>query len=107
LRRVVDFEAILLKVTKEVSGTQAVHMRFVALLVWLRGGWCCGCLRPDVIVALPDIAYLLTCGWGSCSELLLPASGFGSVGVLALHTLFVCLSIFRWYIRRDDQDLAI
>jgi hypothetical protein len=30
-----------------------------------------------------------------------------SVGVLALHTLFVCLSILRWYICGDNQDLAI
>jgi hypothetical protein len=29
------------------------------------------------------------------------------VGVLALHTLFICLSDLRWYICRDNQDLAI
>jgi hypothetical protein len=34
---VVDFVAILLKVPLEVSGTQAVSMRFIALLVWLMG----------------------------------------------------------------------
>jgi hypothetical protein len=31
----------------------------------------------------------------------------GSVGVLALYALFICLSVLRWYIRGDDQDLAI
>jgi hypothetical protein len=30
-----------------------------------------------------------------------------NVGVLALHALFVGLSALRWYIRRDNQDLAI
>jgi hypothetical protein len=27
--------------------------------------------------------------------------------VLALHTLFVCLSVLRWYFCGDNQDLAI
>jgi hypothetical protein len=31
----------------------------------------------------------------------------GGVGVLALYTLLICLSILRWYIRGDNQDLAI
>jgi hypothetical protein len=31
----------------------------------------------------------------------------GGVGVLALYALLICLSVLRWYIRRDDQDLAI
>jgi hypothetical protein len=103
LRRVVDFEAIPLKVSQEVSGAHAVRTRFVLLRVC----WCCRCLRPDVVVALPGVACLLTCSLGSCSEFLLPTSGSAGVGVLALHTLFVYFSILRWYICRDDQDLAI
>jgi hypothetical protein len=38
---------------------------------------------------------------------LLPTSSSGGVGVPALQVLFACFSILRWYIRRDDQDLAI
>jgi hypothetical protein len=38
---------------------------------------------------------------------LLPTNSSGSIGVLALLALFICLSILRWYICRDDQDLAI
>jgi hypothetical protein len=75
------------------------------LLAWLRGGWCY--LRPDVVVDLPGVGYLLTYGWGSYNEFLLPTSSSGGVGVLALLPLFICFSVLRWYIRRDDQDLAI
>jgi hypothetical protein len=64
-------------------------------------------LCPDVVVALPGVAYLLTCSWGSCSEFLLLTSSSGGVGVPSLQALFACFSILRWYIRRDDQDLAI
>jgi hypothetical protein len=38
---------------------------------------------------------------------LLSSDGSGSIGVLKLLTLFICFSILRQYIRRDDQDLAI
>jgi hypothetical protein len=38
LRKVVDFKAIPLKVPPEVSGTQEIRTRFIALLAWLRGG---------------------------------------------------------------------
>jgi hypothetical protein len=38
---------------------------------------------------------------------LLPTNSSGSVGVLAFLALFICLSILRWYIYRDNQDLAI
>jgi nickel-dependent lactate racemase len=31
----------------------------------------------------------------------------GGIGVFTFQTLFVCLSILRWYISRDNQDLAI
>jgi hypothetical protein len=103
LRRVVDFEANPLKVPQEVFGMQADRTRFMLLRVC----WCCGCLHPDVVVALPGVACVLTCGWGSCSKFLLPTSGSAGVGVLTLHTLFVCFSILRWYICRDDQDLVI
>jgi hypothetical protein len=29
------------------------------------------------------------------------------VGILALYTLFICFSVLRWYIRRDNHDLEI
>jgi hypothetical protein len=38
---------------------------------------------------------------------LLSSNGSGSVGVLALLALLIGFSILRWYIRRNDQDLAI
>jgi hypothetical protein len=38
---------------------------------------------------------------------LLSSNSSGSVGVFSLLTLCVCLSVLRWYICRDDQDLAI
>jgi hypothetical protein len=38
---------------------------------------------------------------------LLSSDGSGSISILTLSTLFICLSILRRYIRRDDQDLAI
>jgi hypothetical protein len=38
---------------------------------------------------------------------LLSSNSSGSVGVLTLLALFICLSILRWYICRDDQDLVI
>jgi hypothetical protein len=38
---------------------------------------------------------------------LFSSDGSGSIGVLTLLTLFICFSILRWYVRRDDQDLAI
>jgi hypothetical protein len=103
LRRDVDFEAIPLKVPQEVFGTQAVRTRFMLLRVC----WCFGCLLLDVVVVLPGVACLLTCGWGSCSEFLLPTSSSAGVGVLSLHALSACFSILRWYVYGDDQDLAI
>jgi hypothetical protein len=38
---------------------------------------------------------------------LLLSNSSGSVGVFSLLTLCVCLSVLRWYICRDDQDMAI
>jgi hypothetical protein len=38
---------------------------------------------------------------------LLLSDSSSSVGVLTLLELLICFSILRWYIRRDDQDLAI
>jgi hypothetical protein len=38
---------------------------------------------------------------------LLSSNSSSGVGVLALLVLFICLSILRWYICRDNQDLAI
>jgi hypothetical protein len=103
LRGAIDFEAITLKVPQEVSSTQAVRTRFTPLRVC----WCRGCLLPDVVVALPNIGYVLTYDWSSCSEFLLPTSSSCGIGVLALYALFVCFSVLRWYVRRDNQDLAI
>jgi hypothetical protein len=97
---------VLLKVPQEVSGVQVASSRLM-LLMLLMGRWSCRCLHPDVVVALSGVACVLTCSRGSCSMLLLPACSFIGVGVLALHALFICFSILRWYIRRDDQDLAI
>jgi hypothetical protein len=64
-------------------------------------------MHLDVFVAMPGVAYMLSCGWGNCTELLLPASNSIGVGVLTLHALFICLSVLGWYIPRDDQDLVI
>jgi hypothetical protein len=66
LRGVVDFVVVLLKVPKEVFGTQAVSTRFIALLVWLRVWWSCWCLHPDIVIALTGIACMLTYSWGGC-----------------------------------------
>jgi hypothetical protein len=111
LWRVVDFKAISLKIPQEVSSAQAVRTRLIVLLACLRGGWCCGCLLPDVVVELPKVdwllTWLLTYGWDSCSEFLLPTNSSGGVGVLALLVLFIRFSVLKWYIHRDDQDLAI
>jgi hypothetical protein len=38
---------------------------------------------------------------------LLSSNSSGSVGILSLLTLRICLSVLRWYICRDDQDLEI
>jgi hypothetical protein len=38
---------------------------------------------------------------------LLSPDGSGSIGVFTFLTLLICFSILRWWIRRDDQDLAI
>jgi hypothetical protein len=38
---------------------------------------------------------------------LLPSDSSGGVGVFTLLTLYVCFSVLRWYICRDNQDLAI
>jgi hypothetical protein len=37
----------------------------------------------------------------------LSSDSSGSVGIFTLLTLRVCFSFLRWYICRDDQDLAI
>jgi hypothetical protein len=38
---------------------------------------------------------------------LLSSDGSNGISVLTFLTLFVCFSILRRYIRRDDQDLVI
>jgi hypothetical protein len=37
----------------------------------------------------------------------LPTSSSVSIVILALHTLFICLSFLGWYIHKEDQDLAV
>jgi hypothetical protein len=49
----------------------------------------------------------LACNWGRNGELLLSPDGSGGIGVFTLLSLLVCFSILWWYVRRDDQDLAI
>jgi hypothetical protein len=61
--------------------------------------WSCGCLRPDVVV--------LTCGWSSYNKSLLSMSSSVGIGVLSFHALCIRFAILRWYICRDDQELAI
>jgi hypothetical protein len=38
---------------------------------------------------------------------LLLSDSSGSIGVFMLLTLLISIPILRWYIRRNDQDLAI
>jgi hypothetical protein len=38
---------------------------------------------------------------------LLSSDSSGSIDVFTLLTLFICFSILRWYIRKDDQGLTI
>jgi hypothetical protein len=56
-------------------------------------------------VDLTDIGQLEVCAWGI--DLLLSSDSSGGISVFTLLTLRVCFSILRWYICRDDQDLAI
>jgi hypothetical protein len=56
-------------------------------------------------IDLSDIGQLEVCTWGS--DLLLSLDNTGDVGVFTLLTLRVCFSVLRWYICRDDKDLAI
>jgi hypothetical protein len=107
LRRTVNFKAITLKVSKEVSGTYSVGVMLIVVTPLLRGGRCRRCLLPGVVIHLSDIGRLLTCTWDSGRKLLLSSNSLGSVGVLVLLVLLICLSILRWYTSRDDQDLAI
>jgi hypothetical protein len=75
----------------------------VASLLW--GRWCHKCLLRRIGVDLSDIVQLEVCTRGS--DLLLPSDSSGGVGVFTLLTLHVCFSVLRWYICRDNQDLAI
>jgi hypothetical protein len=72
-------------------------------LLW--GRWCHKCLLREIGVDLSDIGQLEVCTWGS--DLLLSLDNSGGVGVFTLLTLHVCFSVLRWYIGRDDKDLAI
>jgi hypothetical protein len=69
------------------------------------------CLLPGVNVDLAGVERLLTWllayTWGSSGNLVWLSDGSGSVGILTFLALFICFSILRWYIRRDDQDLVM
>jgi hypothetical protein len=75
----------------------------VASLLW--GRWRHKCLLRGIGVDLSDIGQLEVCTWGS--DLLLSSDSSGGVSVFTLLTLHVCFSVLRWYIFRDNQDLAI
>jgi hypothetical protein len=111
LRRSVNFKAITLKVSEEVSGTYSVGAMLVVVTPLLRGGRCHRCLLPGVVIDLSGVGrlltWLLTCTWDSGRKLLLSSNNSGSIGVLVLLALLIGLSILRWYTSRDDQDLAI
>jgi hypothetical protein len=64
-------------------------------------------LLLGVGVDLSGVSRLKACSWGSACDLLLSSNSSGSFGVFSLLTLRIYLSILRWYICRDDQDLAI
>jgi hypothetical protein len=107
LRRVVDFESIVLKVPEEVSRTQSVGMRWIIMASLLQSSWCRRCLLPGVGIDLSGVSRLLAYTWGSSSELLLSSDSSGSIGVLTLLALLIGFPILRWYIHKDDQDLTI
>jgi hypothetical protein len=73
----------------------------------LRSGWCCRYLLTGIFIDLSGVSRLLAYTWGSSRDLLLSSDRSGSVGVLALLALLIGFSTLRWYIRKDDQDLAI
>jgi hypothetical protein len=64
-------------------------------------------LVPGVIIDLTSVSRLLAYTWGSSSELLLSSDSSSSIGVLTLLALLIGFFILRWYVRRNDQDLAI
>jgi hypothetical protein len=80
-------------------------MRWIIVASLLWGRWCHKCLLREVGVDLSDIVQLEVCRWGS--DLLLSSDSSGGVGVFTLLTLRACFTVLRWYIYRDDQDLAI
>jgi hypothetical protein len=56
-------------------------------------------------IDLSDISQLEVHTWGS--KLFLSSDSSGGIGIFTLLMLRVCLSVLRWYICRDDQDLTI
>jgi hypothetical protein len=77
----------------------------MASLLW--SCWYHECLLLGVGVDLSGVGRWKACSWGSDRDLLLSSHSSGSVGVFSLLMLRICLSVLRWYICRDDQDLAI
>jgi hypothetical protein len=77
----------------------------------LRSNWRRRYLLTGIVISLSGVNRLLnwlqTYTWGRSNELLLLPNNSGSVGVLMLLALFICLSILWWYVCRNDQDLAI
>jgi hypothetical protein len=67
----------------------------------LRGSWC------DVGIDMSRVERLLAYFWGSSNDLLLSSNSSGSIGIFTLLTLLIGFPILRWYICRDNQDLAI
>jgi hypothetical protein len=73
----------------------------------LWGRWCHEFLLRGISIDLSGVSRLKACTWGSGGDFSLSSDGSGGVSVFTLLALRVCFSILRWYIRRDDQDLAI
>jgi hypothetical protein len=77
----------------------------VASLLW--SYWYHECLLLGVGVDLSGVGRWKACSWGSGRDLLLLLNSSGNIGILSFLTVHTCLSVLRWYICRDDQDLAI
>jgi hypothetical protein len=60
LWRVVNFKAVVLEISEEVSCAYSVGTRWVIVASLLRGSWCRKCLLPSVVVDLSGFERLLT-----------------------------------------------
>jgi hypothetical protein len=75
----------------------------MASLLW--GRWYHKYLLRGISVDLSGVSC--SCTWGSGCDLFLSSNNSVGIGVFTLMTLHVCFSVLRWYVCRDDQDLAI